>query len=436
MREQKIRDAVHTGTMDAEMKFEQLAEQVGAFHSRVGRWPSMKSGDAAERELSEWLNTQRTHSRSGALRPDRRSSLDEVAPGWMGQGLDETWNENACKVGAFHSRVGRWPSRKSGDATEKALGEWLRKQRAQSRSGTLRPDRRAYLDEVSAGWMNMDLDETWDENARKVGVFHSREGRWPSRRLDDATGDGIGRWLSTQRAHARSGTLRTDRRFRLDEVASGWMGQAPDETWEENARKAGAFHVQEGRWPSTESDDSSEKKLGRWLRNQRAHARNGAFRAGRRAYLDEVAAGWMGQDREGKWNEIARKVGAFHREVGRWPSRKSGDATEKGLGEWLNNQRAHSRSGTLRAGRGDYLDEVAPGWMSQGSDERWSERARDLGAFYAREGKWTEKGARDIALKRHGQWLRHQRIYARNGTLRADRRAYLDEHLPGWLPDV
>ncbi|SJN36919.1 hypothetical protein FM104_09390 [Microbacterium esteraromaticum] len=35
-------------------------------------------------------------------------------------------------------------------------------------------------------------------------------------------------------------------------------------------------------------------------------------------------------------------------------------------------------------------------------------------------------------MPREAKFLRKQRRKLRNGTLRTERRAYLDEHLPGW----
>jgi hypothetical protein len=58
-----------------------------------------------------------------------------------------------------------------------------------------------------------------------------------------------------------------------------------------------AFHRTHGRWPRTSASDPAEKHLGKWLGTQRAYARGGTnahlFTADHRAYLDQVAPGWL-----------------------------------------------------------------------------------------------------------------------------------------------
>ncbi|MFV0535259.1 MAG: hypothetical protein ACK5MR_16645 [Cumulibacter sp.] len=43
-----------------------------------------------------------------------------------------------------------------------------------------------------------------------------------------------------------------------------------------------------------------------------------------------------------------------------------------------------------------------------------------------------DEDSTDMPIPRQAKWLRKQRRKLRNGTLRPERRAYLDEHMPGW----
>jgi len=63
--------------------------------------------------------------------------------------------------------------------------------------------------------------------------------------------------------------------------------------------------------------------------------------------------------------------------------------------------------------------------------DQWRERADAIIAYVATEGRFPPKRGTYA-----GQDLHRARLSAREGTLTAERRAYLDVRLPGWLPDT
>jgi hypothetical protein len=114
----------------------------------------------------------------------------------------------------------------SKNPVEKKTGQWLGDQRKALRNNTLRPDRRAWLDEHYPMW-NESLDDLWDQSARNSAGFYKREGRHPSRRSKNSIEAELGKWLSRQRTALSRSTLRADRRAWLDEHYPTWATARP-----------------------------------------------------------------------------------------------------------------------------------------------------------------------------------------------------------------
>lgn len=75
----------------------------------------------------------------------------------------------------------------------------------------------------------------------------------------------------------------------------GWWGFRPaDETWEENLTQVVVFRKDNGHWPrASRTVESEERRLGRWLSNQRQDSRNLLLSGQRQLRLDETLPGWL-----------------------------------------------------------------------------------------------------------------------------------------------
>lgn len=271
------------------------ARALAAYRADTGTWPPASSPDRETRLLGQWLGQQRKFAKAEVINPERRAHLDATAPGWFG-GRARAWTVQAEATLVFHAATGRWPSTATQDPGERQLGEWLSHQRSLAKAGSLEltPQRRADLDTAAPGWADPRGD-AWGAAATALVAHRLAAGRWPSQVGDTRAERQLAMWFKRQRSAAASGSscLTTARWAHLDLVAPGWL-EPMGAPWTASADAVSAHRAQTGRWPSLGSVDAAERKLGRWLVNQRQHARNGAKRFGpeRRAYLDEVAPGW------------------------------------------------------------------------------------------------------------------------------------------------
>ena len=109
---------------------------------------------------------------------------------------------------------------------------------------------------------------------------------------------------------------------------------------------------------------------------------------------------------------------------------------ERRLGIWLESTRYRSRKGTLgwTTERGEFLDEVAPGWLGD-DDVSWRAIADEVAAFRLEHRRWPRSRVEDPSERRLGQWIRQMRDRSARGTggWTEARGTYLNTVAPGWL---
>lgn len=124
----------------------------------------------------------------------------------------------------------------------------------------------------------------------------------------------------------------------------------------------------------------------------------------------------------------------FYARHGRLP-KHTGDVEEKQLAVWLYYTRTLLGRGALSAESVVQLDEALGDWrMSriEKEDASWAARFADLAAFVAKVGRLPRTTTPDDAEYSLSLFMRRQRRRSRAGTLPADRRARLDDLVPGW----
>ncbi len=423
----------------AEMWVE-TAQQVAHFVSAHRRDPSTTATDEGERRLGMWLSGQR---KAALMNPEgfdfeRRAWLDAHVPGWSAprRRSPQPWSRTAQQVADFVAAHGAQPNKKSSSEAERHLGQWLVSQRTAARKNSLQGDRRAWLDQHVPGWeVTRVSPEWWFKTAQEVADFTTSHGRLPGTTKANKHEQRLGTWIAAQRTAARKNSLQGDRRAWLDEHLPGWKVTA-DDRWYETAKQVADFISTHGRYPRVTAS-GEERHLGRWMETQRTNASKGEtrFTPERQSWLDEHLPDWSATARD-RWTETAQEVVDFATAHNRQPNARSDDGRERRLGQWLSSQRTAARAGSLASERHTWLDEHMPGW-GVGRDEQWFTTAQQVVDFATAQARSPSMTATDEDERRIGQWMANQRRDARKGLARftPERRAWLDEHLPGWLPE-
>lgn len=137
----------------------------------------------------------------------------------------------------------------------------------------------------------------------------------------------------------------------------------------------------------------------------------------------------------GQGRQRLQELVAFVQETGRYPSRSSGDVSQRTLAAWLQRRRREAADGTLAPA---YLQGLAvlPGWRGTprgAADEaRWQDRLMALVAYLALQ-DWPRHKA-TVTGQEHelGVWLHAQRFKQRRGELDPAKAGALDAATPGW----
>jgi hypothetical protein len=225
-----------------------------------------------------------------------------------------------------------------------------------------------------------------------------------------------------------------------------WFKTVPRRRWFDRADDLIDFIAEHQRFPRSGAESQAEQTVIAWLYVQ--IGKGDALPLERRRYLDSVMPGWDEgfAPRLPRSTDLAPAIAEFIAENGRWPIPRADDEHERQLGGWLNARRTDGRAARVNgfvAGRfytpefAAYLDETIPGWLGDGRtrDQVWQDTAEEVTAFVAEHDRWpdTQRDRPEEHPKRH--WLMYQRSAARGVAaigLSPERRAYLDEKLPGW----
>jgi len=276
---------------------------------------------------------------------------------------------------------GTLPSSKSKDKIEKGFGQKLSDwKKALSK---LRESVKEYLDTEIPGWSDTRIGE--DASMKKaiemVQWVRDHDGRLPCQTSTDPIEKKFGSKLTVwklNRKGTRKGTLHDGVKEYLDTEIPGWSDDCVGEyaSMKKASEMVQWVNEHDGRLPSRTSKDEIEKIMGSRLAHFREDVRTGKPVSVKK-YLDTEIPGWNDTlEYKGMQKAIAI-VQWVKSHNGKFPSQKSGDSTEKTLGnklvQWRQFIKGTSQEVKLYESVKKFLDTEIPGW-SMGRYERTSER--------------------------------------------------------------
>ena len=402
--------------------------------------------------LGQWLNSTRsTYVRQG-LPLDRYEAL-RVLGATTGNQHDvnrqRRWEQHFATATAFHARYGHLDVELPGTEAPKEFRSWVSAVRRGRWPVTAAM--RAALDALGMSWDPPPL-----LRRKAVAAAFAAHGSldFPDDLTVEVRGERtrLANWVAVFREEHRLGTLHPDVRrvlrdagFVFDPDERGRVTatrrrlsgrQSGSSEWDEVFAVVKRFHDEHGHLDVPAGLRAGGGTLVRpWLNNQRRRLRAGTTTQRQKEELDSVGFVWDAEEAE--WMAKYRLACRFHREHGYLAVTKTHVRENREwapLTNWLRNQvklRAAQRLGEDRVA---LLDRIGMPWVEQpGREHRWEQRLRQLDTFrrthghthiHAQLSRTTDAGARE-ELKKLAAWLNDQLVYARRGTLRADRREKL-----------
>jgi hypothetical protein len=173
-----------------------------------------------DRDLSRWVNKQRTRYNTGILEQHKVAQL-ESANGWTWNPFGDSWDSFFTLLLEFSEEFGHVTvPRKPTHYKKWGLASWVQGQRTNYKKGTLEQDRISQLESLS-GWSWDPHGELWERTFDALNSYVIENGSATLAKSYVIGDIQLGDWVSTQRTKYKRGRLPKERIERL-EALRGW----------------------------------------------------------------------------------------------------------------------------------------------------------------------------------------------------------------------
>lgn len=246
--------------------------------------------------VGRWVSVQRTNYRLGQeLSESRIKRLESIGIHWESKD-ERLWNEKYELCKQYYSEYHTLDGIKNHN---RAVSDWLVKQRKKYREETLSQDR---IDKLSAIGMVWNPDDTWERNYEAAKKYFEKYGDLdiPAKYV---TNDGLnlGAWYRTVRSDYRKGLLSDERKQRLEQIGMQWESVLI-RRWLDKYEKAKQYFEKHGNL-NIKSGYVSEDgdSLGIWISMQRANYSKGVLTDEQVKLLEKIGMSW--QRFHDKWDK-------------------------------------------------------------------------------------------------------------------------------------
>lgn len=396
--------------------------------------------------LGRWVGRQRENFALNRITPGHRELLEGIGFAWKCEKLNKRmlWDRSLARMADFIRQHGH-DGVTQGDKNFPGLAQWREFQREKLRNGTLLPGRKERLDAIGFTWeapenppLAPEFDAAWEKHFAELLAFKESHGhtevpnRWNGSEF-------LNRWVQKQRVRLARGTLRPERKKRLDDIGFAWKGTLLRfrTQWDQRFEQLVAFKREHGEVHVMPAQD---KVLAIWCTDQRKKFREGTLLPERKARLDSIDFPWAVapflppkpfQENERRWDEMLLKLQAYVAQHGHasvphlWKENPA-------LGAWTHKQRRSNKTGTLRADRKERLDALGFEWQIHARNHEapfnpcqrskvdaitlWERRFAALQAFHAKHGH-VDVSNNEPEHRKLAKWLRQQRLCHVRGSL-------------------
>ena len=288
-------------------------------------------------KLGEWVERQRSAYRKGALDLARVRRIEAI-DGWLWTPTEDKWERGFTELVAYAAEHGDALVPVAYAVNGYRLGGWVNTQRLAYFDGTMLPERRARLENVS-GWSWDPLGDSWERAFNLVADYANEHGT--ARIPDDyRVGEfGLGAWVGTQRTGRRKGTLSADREKRLGALP-GWIWDHSQAQWDDSIAALRHYLQEHGDTRVPQGLTFDGVPLGNWVARQRREYVKETLAPERQQELERLPT-WSWDPRADQWEQRFTLLKSYVDEHGDArvpaPYKVAGFA----LGSWVRDQRAH-----------------------------------------------------------------------------------------------
>ena len=369
--------------------------------------------------------------------------------------VSEKWEMQLHQVEALILATNKRPSKKSSDAEERRIGEWISTQlKNYSTDGPADSKCIMKTSEIHTTWtlfmkrhgaLFETAEASWRRSAAQAEAMMVRSSKRLSTISSNSDERQLSTWIYTQVSnYSIDGPAASKNIMKTPEIHTVWgqfverhaaLMETSNQKWYRSVSQAGAMMVVNNRRPSTTSNNPEEKRIGAWISNQMSIY--GDMPATSKAIMQtpEIHTAWgqfverhaaLFKTAEESWHQSALQAEAVMVATNKRPSVTLGDSNEKRLGSWINTQLCcYSRDGPEASKYIMQTPEIHTAWtqlverhalLFETSEQTWHRSAAQTEAMMLANGKRPQANSRDPDEKRLATWIGTQRKnYSRDG---------------------
>ena len=372
-------------------------------------------------KLGIWIVTQRTNYRNGAgISPEQIEKLNQIGMSWQTQ-HERQWEEKYRQAKEYWDAHGDlFPTRRM----DAGLAYWIIRQRQKQRDGLLTDEQ---FDRLSALGMVWEFEAVWEQKFEVAKAYLKEHGDLDIPATYE-TKDGVrlGSWYRSVRNQYHSGTLKEERKRRLEEIGIQWESVLA-RNWQQYYELAKQYYRDHGNLNiNAHYETEGGVRLGTWISQQRYNRKRGKYISEEQIrLLDEIGMSWH-RDKS-RWERAYEYAKAyFDAQGGLNPPAGYKAADGFPLGAWVSEQRKKHAVGKLKPMQVRRLEALGITWDV--IEDAWQCGLEHARAYYGEHGHLDVKGsytAKDGY--RLGIWIWNQRTRYRDGEMTEEQQKLLEE---------
>lgn len=339
--------------------------------------------------LGAWLASLRAWESCGAhpkyLTPQRKEQLESIGMVWSV--LDLYWENNYAQAVRYYREHGNLlvPSNYISPSGVR-LGAWISRLRSLNSGATQKgtPPTVKQIERLNAIGMNWDTnaDRKWQEAFNEATLYYQQNGNLavPSG-YRTLTGFTLGQWVQNQKKYYYSGTLKPERKERLEKIGITWSRQSK---WLQNYRLLQDYYQKNGTVCISQKAVINGVWLGKWLAVQKKQLQAGRLTAEQAKLLQRLPLEQCGSKTEQNWEALYRDAADFFKTNGHYrvPADYIGSSGHV-LSAWITVQRRKYKLGELTPKQIKQLNAIEFEWAPE---NRWQRGYRYAKAYFAERG--------------------------------------------------
>jgi superfamily II DNA or RNA helicase len=445
------------------------------FIDKTSKTPSNESTETEEKKLATWVSGQKkNYDPRGSELSKNIMKNQEIWKIWTNTIADmkynnylvidyiQIWINHLTFVCRYINKNGKRPSQHAKEPLELRLGRWIstQKKNYDPRGSESSKNIMKKSPEIWQLWTETladekyseslaDLVQVWKNNHKKICDFIHKTGKAPSTTAKDPEEKRLGCWISNQKkCYDPRGPEFSKCGMKNLEIWQIWMDTLTDEKysevlaldpvqdWKINHEKMCLHIDKNGKAPSKESKDSTEKTLANWIYTQKKKydPRGPEFSKQIMNTTPEIWQIWtdiLAYDKYSEaladlvqvWKNNHSKMYDFIDKKGKAPSQTAKDSEEKILGKWISHQKTnYDANGPEFSKHGMKNPEIWKMWTDTLADEKyskhlatnyvqdWKTNHMTMCEFIEKKGRSPSTTPQDPSEKKLGGWVGSQKL--------------------------